>query len=163
MAFSLLTKVQSQLKWELYLIDTISVRNQTISRTLCVEPPPAPPWISLPSHISTPSFYTSHISTPSFCTFHISPPSFLGFDCMMPFCTTCSTCYPLGRGVLGQEGREVHGHCAYWVASVALDPSPRSWAIVWGRSYLGRDDPDQFPLVGPGSTRPYTNTSPLGS
>jgi len=28
----------------LYLIGTISVRNQTISRTLCVEPPPVPPW-----------------------------------------------------------------------------------------------------------------------
>ena len=31
-------------KYILYLIGTISVRNQTISRTLCVEPHPGPPW-----------------------------------------------------------------------------------------------------------------------
>ena len=34
---------------KLYLIGTISVRNQTISRTLCVEPPPDPPWTPLGS------------------------------------------------------------------------------------------------------------------
>jgi len=33
----------------LYLIDTILMRNQTISRTFCVEPPPVPPWTLLGS------------------------------------------------------------------------------------------------------------------
>ena len=112
------------------------------------------------SQISTPSVCTSYISTPSFCTSHISTPSFLGFDCMLPLCTTCSAYYPLGWDVLGQEGQEVPGHYTYWAASVALDPSPRGWARVWGCSYLGRDDPGQFPLARPGCTRPYTNTSP---
>jgi len=79
---------------------------------------------------------------------------------MLPLYNTCSACYPLGRGVLGQEGREVHDRCAYWAASVALDPSLRGWAIMWGCPYLGRDDPGQFLLIGPGTTRPYTNTSP---
>ena len=92
------------------------------------------------------------------CTSQISIPSFLGFDCTLPLCTTCSAYYPLGRDVLGQEGWEVPDHYAYWAASVALDPSPRGWASVWGCSYLGWDDPGQFPLAGPGCTRPYTNT-----
>jgi len=50
--------------------------------------------------------------------------------------------------------------CTYWAASAALEPSPRGWAITWGRPYLGRDDPGQLLLVGPSTTRPYTNTSP---
>jgi len=79
---------------------------------------------------------------------------------MMPLCNACSARYPLGRGVLGHEGREVHGRCAYWAASAALEPSPRGWAITWGRPYLGRDDPGQFLLIGPSTTRPCTNTSP---
>ena len=76
---------------------------------------------------------------------------------MMPLCNTCSARCPLGRGVLGHEGREVHGRCAYWAASAALEPSPRGWAITWGRPYLGRDDPGQFLLIGPSTTRPCTN------
>jgi len=76
---------------------------------------------------------------------------------MLPLCNTCLACYPLGWGVLGQEGREVHDHYAYWAVSVVLDPSPRGWAITWGRPCLGRDDPGQLLLVGPSTTRPYTN------